>query len=313
MSGKGLDRRLSEAFLHLLERNAPRWTHQEEVYQYVEREVQLTERQMSLHVQKAGQIEPNWQHDLRNLQHTLKRNGTVINPERELWALPVEKVEIRDVLRHWHECVLAVTGSTGNVTSLTTPSGQTIERQLFVERIHHLLQCGGLLPRGRMHNWSRIERALFEISPRLEIMYDWIVWAPNFDEIGREGFYGVVEVVKQRVKDANDRGAAATGSRQREGKERRTVSREVLPAIVPDSSTSRIAYLLDRNGRRIDLDTEGLRYNIAGARARGYHCPKCGFESYAVRGPYVGDHFKHNRGAKDDLRASECPCKKPIS
>ena len=91
----------------------------------------------------------------------LKRNGTVINPEREVWSLPVEKVEVRDVLQHWHECVLAVTGSTGEVTSLTTHSGQTIERQLFVERIHHLLQCGGLLPRGRMHNWSQLSGPWF--------------------------------------------------------------------------------------------------------------------------------------------------------
>ena len=36
------------------ERNAPRWTHQEEVYQHVEQEVKFTEKQLSLHVQRPG-------------------------------------------------------------------------------------------------------------------------------------------------------------------------------------------------------------------------------------------------------------------
>lgn len=232
MSGKGLDQRLSQAFLRLLERNAPRWTHQEEVYQCVEQEVKFTEKQLALHAQKAGQIEPNWQHDLRNLQHTLKRNGTVINPERELWALPVEQVEFTDVLRHWNECVLAATGSTGSESSLTTHSGQTIERQLFVERIHHLLQCGGLLPRGRMHNWSRIEQALVSMTRQIRYYGDWVVWQPSFDNIGGEGFNLGVRTFLNKANHAEAAGKTAVNFRTNKGRERRTMSH--LPEDHPE-------------------------------------------------------------------------------
>ena len=52
---------------------------------------------------KAGQIEPNWQHDLRNLQHSLKRNGTVINPSFEVWGLPINVVETNQLERAWRK------------------------------------------------------------------------------------------------------------------------------------------------------------------------------------------------------------------
>lgn len=220
MSGKGLDRRLSDAFLDILETNSPGWTHQEEIYQYVEQQVEFSDKQLALHIQKAGQIEPNWQHDLRNLQHTLKRNGTVINPERQIWAMPVERVEIAEVMRHWNDCATAITGSTSNIAAINTNDDQTIERQLFVERIHHLLQCGALLPKGRMHNWSRIEEALVSISPQLEVIDNWIVWAPRFTALGAKGFYESTGTVKLRVREATRRGTAGVKLR----KERRTMS-----------------------------------------------------------------------------------------
>lgn len=220
MSGKALDQRLSDAFLHILENNSPGWTHQEEIYQYVEQQVEFSDKQLALHIQKAGQIEPNWQHDLRNLQHTLKRNGTVINPERQIWAMPVERVEIAEVMRHWNDCATAITGSTSNMAAINTNDDQTIERQLFVERIHHLLQCGALLPKGRMHNWSRIEEAVVSISPQLKLIDKWIVWAPRFAELGAKGFYEITGENQSKVREATARWAASNKLR----KEHRTMS-----------------------------------------------------------------------------------------
>ena len=220
MTGKNLDRRLSDAFLEILETNSPGWTHQEEIYQYVDQQVKFSEKQLTLHIQKAGQIEPNWQHDLRNLQHTLKRNGTVINPERQIWAMPVDQVEIAKVMRHWNDCATAITGSTGNVVSITTNVGQTLERQLFIERVHHLLQCGGLLPKGKMHNWSRIEQALVSVSSQLEVIDNWIVWAPRLTAIGTKGFYESTVEVEIKVRKATGQGVA--GSKLR--KEHRAMS-----------------------------------------------------------------------------------------
>jgi hypothetical protein len=224
MTGKNLDRRLSDAFLEILEANSPGWTHQDEIYQYVDQQVKFSEKQLALHIQKAGQIEPNWQHDLRNLQHTIKRNGTVINPERQIWAMPVDQVEIAKVMRHWNDCATAITGSTGNVVSITTNVGQTIERQLFIERVHHLLQCGGLLPKGKMHNWSRIEQALVSISPQLEDRENWIVWTPGFESTGSKGFYVRISDVAVEVSEATARVSAATKLRKNQGKEGWTVS-----------------------------------------------------------------------------------------
>ena len=105
MARKGLDKRLSTAFLRILEIRDPDWVHQEEIYQYVEENVKLNEKQRELHIQKAGQIEENWQHDLRNLQHSLKRNGTAINPDREIWGLPLAESEVSEIFRYWINAV----------------------------------------------------------------------------------------------------------------------------------------------------------------------------------------------------------------
>ena len=43
--------------------------------------------------------------------------------------------------------VYTITGSTDNVPSVHSNSGQIIERQLFIERVHHLLQCGAYFPK----------------------------------------------------------------------------------------------------------------------------------------------------------------------
>ena len=224
MTEKRLDPKLSEAFLEILKRNSPAWTHQEEIYQFVENQVDFTENQIAFACTKAGQIEPNWQHDLRNLQHTLKRNGTVINPDREIWAMPVESIEVKEVMNYWYDCVLQITGSTDNVPSVHSNSGQIIERQLFIERVHHLLQCGGILPKGRMHNWSRIEQALVSVSPEIEIMGNWIISSSKVRDLGAEDFYRVIEDVTNKATEAKMRGSSATSHRINLGKVRRTMS-----------------------------------------------------------------------------------------
>lgn len=141
----GLDKRLSTSFLSLLKEKHPAWVHQELVYQYIERNIKLKEKQTSLHIQKAGQIEPNWQHDLRNLQHTLKRTGVVINPEKEVWGLPTEEIDVSQLAAIWKNALenSLQRYDEGNGDAIRSTNGVTITRQLFVERIAHLLRLGG--------------------------------------------------------------------------------------------------------------------------------------------------------------------------
>ena len=81
---RDLDPRIYNAILEIIRNRHPKWIHQEEIYRHLEQSIEFTEKQLALHVQKAGQIEPNWQHDARNLLHTMKRDGTLINPFKNI-------------------------------------------------------------------------------------------------------------------------------------------------------------------------------------------------------------------------------------
>ena len=99
-----LDERIKQSIIDLINSKHPEWVHQEEIYTYLENELEFDERQKALHHQKAGQIEPNWQHDARNLQHSLKRNGTIINPRTDVYGLPMFEFEL-DYEAVWRGCL----------------------------------------------------------------------------------------------------------------------------------------------------------------------------------------------------------------
>lgn len=98
-----LDERIKQAIMDLINSKHPEWVHQEEIYTYLKNKLEFDERQKALHHQKAGQIEPNWQHDARNLQHSLKRNGTIINPRTDVYGLPIYEFEL-DYEAVWRGC-----------------------------------------------------------------------------------------------------------------------------------------------------------------------------------------------------------------
>ena len=291
----GLDPRLKEAIIRILNSRYPEWVHQEEIYQYVEENVELTDVQRELHVQKAGQIEENWQHDLRNLQHSLKRNGVAINPEREIWSLPIKDFDRTILNRYWIEAIKQTSKTfSGDVPLLTSPSGDVIQRGLFLERIQHLILSGGVLPEGRLHNWSKLEHAMIQISPQLTLNDGWVHITP-FETEGRSGECSSRVAFIEKVSKANANGQAAVESRKKKGVERRTIGLTELRDR-PDferTSSSSIPYVIDRNGGQVTLQNPNLMYRKQGHERHGYVCPKCNFKTLVRSGPYIVDHFAH--------------------
>jgi len=306
LARKGLDKRLSTAFLRILEIRDPDWVHQEEIYQYVEENVKLTEKQRELHVQKAGQIEENWQHDLRNLQHSLKRNGTAINPDREIWGLPLAESDVSEIFRYWTNAVqFAYRQTTNESLSITAHDGEIIRRDLFLERIQHLILCGGILPVGRLHNWSKIENGIIEISPDLSVDSEWITL--KFTEDSRPQGFSTVEF-QEKTSLAAYNGQRAIDERKKGGIERRTVSMEIRPRPNFTTGSSSIPYVIDSNGNQITLQSPNLIYRKEGHASRGYRCPMCNFKTLARRGTWNDDCFAHFPNTKDYLKENGITC-----
>ena len=89
-----LDKRILDCAMELITALHPNDAHLHELYDYIELNLDLSPKQLSLHKQVLGQIEPNWKHDLRNLLGTAKTNSLLINPVKNYWGLPRRPVGI---------------------------------------------------------------------------------------------------------------------------------------------------------------------------------------------------------------------------
>ena len=89
-----LDKRILDCAIELINNSHPNDVHLQELYDYIEDNLDLSSKQLSLHKQVLGQIEPNWKHDLRNLLGTAKTNSFLINPIKNYWGLPRRPVGI---------------------------------------------------------------------------------------------------------------------------------------------------------------------------------------------------------------------------
>jgi hypothetical protein len=106
-----LDSRLKDAILSLVKSKHPEMVCQEEIYSHIEDTVEFTEKQLELHIQNAGQIEPNWQHDARNIIHSLNKSNHIICPISETYGLPLYPVlEPGFHDQNWHEIMTLVKG-----------------------------------------------------------------------------------------------------------------------------------------------------------------------------------------------------------
>ena len=83
----GLDIGLLEDTVEYLKNNDLDLIHIKEIYRFLNENYDFTERQLSEHKQMAGQKEPNWMHDLRNLMGGAKGEGGLINPKQDKWGI----------------------------------------------------------------------------------------------------------------------------------------------------------------------------------------------------------------------------------
>ena len=297
-----LDQRLKKSILELVRNMHPEWVHQEEIYTHLENNIEFTEKQKELHKQKAGQIEPNWQHDARNLQHSMKREGVLINPRKDAYALPTKvesKFSDNDLWRICLENANANPDFEINEDYITIRSTK-ISRNLVIERFRHLEYCGGVLPKGQLHNWTNRESAIVELLSCIRDEGDLLV-IEGFDFEGG-GFISVHLNQEERYSRTLLRAADLVGLHQQQILEetgmstshRRTIPREEKKEV----STGKIPYAEDANGEYVYM-RDGPWPGAEHSRRLGYKCPFCGFgmsaralTSESVT-PYWG-HFQNN-------------------
>jgi hypothetical protein len=177
-----------------MKNEAPRDVHIKELYSFVENNVELTETQLQLHIQIAGQEEQNWMHDLRNLLNTAKSNSVLINPSRNCWALPRRNKSIKlssdlcfDIMvkrasvafnqGEIFTCIRTKSEfgvkqySATNIEIIVPNSSKkyNLSKGMVVSKIEHLINCGGELELGMLHKWSIIESAILLLCDKIRL------------------------------------------------------------------------------------------------------------------------------------------------
>ncbi len=169
-----LDERITNAILKLLEDSHPNWVTQEEIYIYLEDNLDFNEKQKQLHEQIRGQIEENWQHDARNLIHSLKRKGKIICPHSEVYGLPYNnELEKYKISTTWGDFLSLAKQQSEKYSIINEKkinikkSNHNVTNALFEERIKHFIYCRGIIEIGSFHNWIEIEMAFVDLTKEL--------------------------------------------------------------------------------------------------------------------------------------------------
>jgi len=189
----GLDEELVEKAIDLLRMKSPESVNIGEIYSYLNENHQFTERQLQIHKQVAGQQEPHWMHDLRNLLGKKKSKGLLVNPKSKHWSLP-KKVETKvnlDTLfdasvknasrikssgkkitdhRNGGEVeIISYTLENIEIMRCSDERIYQISKKLFKEKINHLILCDSPVDFGVLHRWSAIESGIIAICPKISI------------------------------------------------------------------------------------------------------------------------------------------------
>ena len=292
---ESLDERLSDAFLEILQEENPNWVHQEQIYQWVENFVEFDKRQLELHIQKAGQIEPHWQHDLRNIQHKLKRKGMVINPSKEVWGLPVIDFQIDKYPRLWIDSINRSQNfdDIRRVDDTFVRNDTVVSRKLLEERFAHLIRSGGTLPLGRLHVWSERESILLDVLPVVVIEDGYITINEDVDMLKICGIKCAMSIPTflAKVSGPEQRGALAIQNRKNDGQEKRTVAiRRIQRTQFDEIERRRV--IDPRTGNNVHLNNAQPSYD--------YHCPICGERLRAhTTSRYMAPHWRHTGIAEE--------------
>ena len=170
-----------------------------EIYSFLESTYDFTPEQLDIHKQVAGQHEPNWKHDLRNLMGKYKSKGFLVNPKKGYWRLPVKTsvdlnfdllfdLTVKNAAKMKSESEIIFDHRSGASLTIHSYSKELIEvrrvsdgrvykisKKLFSERITHLILCGGTVGFGTLHTWSAIECGIIQTCEHIKIINQEIV------------------------------------------------------------------------------------------------------------------------------------------
>ena len=188
----GLDNRLLDMAIEIIKNSYPNDVHVQELYNYIEDNLELTQKQLDLHKQVLGQIEPNWKHDLRNLLASAKNNSILVNPKMNYWGFPRRLVGVNfdcDISfdkmlkraskaltkNEQFECkrngdILSVSTYAEEIITIEDSSNKkkNLLKSMACSKIDHLLNCGGRLPIGSLHKWANLESAIVFLCDEIE-------------------------------------------------------------------------------------------------------------------------------------------------
>ena len=178
--------------IEFIEKSRLEEIHIQELYDHIQSNSELSSKQLSLHKQVLGQIEPNWKHDLRNLLGNAKRNSILINPRKNYWGLPRKPIGVNFDCDYCFDEMLKRASKackqneqfeckrSGQVLSISTYSdanicienssskSKSLPKSMVCSKINHLLNCGGRLPIGNLHRWGNIESAIVFLCNQIE-------------------------------------------------------------------------------------------------------------------------------------------------
>ena len=285
-----LDSRITKSVLDILKKRDPEWVHLEEIYRHLEINIDFTEKQSELHIQKAGQIEPNWQHDARNLMHGMKRKGIAINPHKNIWGIPSTN-NIPDL--NWGKIISRVEQLDSKFsvvegdTILSLDTNEKVTKDLVFERVQHLINCGGIVQLGSFHVWSAKEDLIIDIVEDLEVISTsnsnvmMIIWKPLFVNQDVEK---LVSEFQDKIESASE---ALTASIATSPLVKRTVPREDT-----QYGGKGIPFAIKNDGGRIYAKDPGVEPSLK----PGYRCPGCNglvFRKWPGKYSNQKKHFSH--------------------
>ena len=199
-----LDRGLLEYAKRFLNERSPELVHMDELYDVLEKNYEFSEKQLEMHQQMSGQIEPNWMHDLRNLMNPAKGKGSIVNPRHNFWTIArelgagfdadkmydsmVKRASLmsrsdqrKSVFRDKDVEFYVVSFSSAEIIIKTT-IGQTgrLTKSMVCKHLTHLAECGVIVDTGKLHRYKRNEAAMILLCPNLSIQDGSIVLDDSF-------------------------------------------------------------------------------------------------------------------------------------
>jgi len=195
----GLDTGLLEDIVEYLKNNNLDLVDIKEIYRFLNENYDFSERQLSEHKQMAGQKEPNWMHDLRNLMGGAKGEGELINPKHEKWGIVINPITDFDAEIEFDSMVkeaskltrskekfsvhraskdtFSVVSFSSKEIVVRTKSGKIrkLQKGMVCKHLRHLADCGGSVDLGKLHRYKVTESVIVHLCRNISVVGESIV------------------------------------------------------------------------------------------------------------------------------------------